>query len=90
MAHRKAAGTASNLKDSSGKRLGLKRGHGEKVRPGNIIVRQRGSKYKPGNNVKSGKDFTLFATADGKVSFVKKRIQKFTGSSKKVTFVEVK
>ena len=69
MAHKKAAGSTRNGRDSESKRLGVKRYGGEVVSAGSIIVRQRGTKFHPGNNVGCGKDHTLFATADGKVAF---------------------
>ena len=69
MAHKKAGGSSRNGRDSPGQRLGVKRFGGEAVIPGNIIVRQRGTKFHPGNNVGCGKDHTLFATTDGKVTF---------------------
>ena len=69
MAHKKAAGSTRNGRDSESKRLGVKRFGGEVVKAGNIIVRQRGTKFHPGVNVGCGKDHTLFATADGKVTF---------------------
>lgn len=69
MAHKKAAGSTRNGRDSESKRLGVKRFGGEVVKAGNIIVRQRGTKFHPGVNVGCGKDHTLFATADGQVSF---------------------
>ncbi len=69
MAHKKAAGSTRNGRDSESKRLGVKRFGGEVVKAGNIIVRQRGTKFHPGINVGCGKDHTLFATADGKVEF---------------------
>lgn len=69
MAHKKAAGSTRNGRDSESKRLGVKRFGGEVVKSGSIIVRQRGTKFHPGVNVGCGKDHTLFATADGKVSF---------------------
>ena len=72
MAHKKAAGSTRNGRDSESKRLGVKRFGGEVVKSGNIIVRQRGTRFHPGNNVGCGKDHTLFATADGKVTFGKK------------------
>ena len=72
MAHKKAAGSTKNGRDSNAKRLGVKRFGGEQVLAGNIIVRQRGTKFHPGDNVGRGKDDTLFATADGKVAFVEK------------------
>jgi large subunit ribosomal protein L27 len=69
MAHKKGAGSTKNGRDSNAKRLGVKRFGGEKVRAGNILVRQRGTKFKPGSNVGCGKDFTLFALIDGNVKF---------------------
>lgn len=69
MAHKKGAGSTKNGRDSNPKRLGVKRFGGEKVRAGNIIVRQRGMKFKAGNNVGCGKDFTLFALKDGFIQF---------------------
>ena len=71
MAHKKGSGSTKNGRDSNSKRLGVKKYGGEKVIPGNIIVRQRGSSFKPGNNVKMGKDFTLFAINTGFVKFEK-------------------
>lgn len=72
MAHKKAGGSSRNGRDSAGRRLGVKKFGGETVIPGNIIVRQRGTKFHPGANVGMGKDHTLFALIDGKVSFTKK------------------
>ena len=69
MAHKKGAGSTKNGRDSNSKRLGIKRCGGEKVYAGNILVRQRGTKFKPGKNVGCGKDFTLFALVDGIVKF---------------------
>ena len=69
MAHKKGAGTSRNGRDSHAKRLGVKKYGGEAVRAGNIIVRQRGMTLKPGNNVGMGRDYTLFAMADGFVKF---------------------
>ena len=69
MAHKKGAGSTKNGRDSNAKRLGVKRFGGEKVRAGNILVRQRGTKFRPGSNVGCGKDFTLFALADGIIKF---------------------
>lgn len=71
MAHKKAGGSTKNGRDSAGKRLGVKRFGGEFVKAGNILVRQRGSSYHAGRNVKCGKDFTLFAVIDGIVEFQK-------------------
>jgi|TARA_A100001011_G_C14102023_1_gene753232 ribosomal protein L27 len=72
MAHKKAGGSSRNGRDSAGRRLGVKKFGGEKVIPGNIIIRQRGTKYYPGENVGIGKDHTIFALKEGKVSFKKK------------------
>jgi len=69
MAHKKAAGSTRNGRDSEAKRLGVKRFGGESVLAGNIIVRQRGTRFHAGNNMGIGKDHTLFALADGKVQF---------------------
>ena len=69
MAHKKSGGSSSNGRDSIGRRLGVKKFGGESVISGNIIVRQRGTKFHPGTNVGLGKAHTIFATADGKVEF---------------------
>lgn len=69
MAHKKGVGSSKNGRDSESKRLGVKRFDGQVVAAGNILVRQRGSKFKPGLNVGQGKDFTLFALRDGVVRF---------------------
>lgn len=69
MAHKKGGGSSRNGRDSQSKRLGVKKFGGERVRSGNIIVRQRGTKIKPGINVGLGKDHTIFATVDGLVKF---------------------
>lgn len=73
MAHKKGAGSSRNGRESESKRLGLKKFGGQKVVAGNIIVRQRGTKHHPGENVGMGKDHTLFALIDGTVEFKKKR-----------------
>ena len=72
MAHKKAGGSTRNGRDSESKRLGVKRYGGESVLAGNILVRQRGTKFHAGTNVGMGKDHTLFAKADGKVQFEQK------------------
>jgi len=72
MAHKKAGGSSRNGRDSEGRRLGVKKFGGEVVVPGNIIIRQRGTKFHPGANVGMGKDHTIFAITDGKVAFQKK------------------
>jgi len=78
MAHKKGAGSSKNGRESQSKRLGVKKFGGEAVIAGNIIVRQRGTKFHPGDNVGLGKDHTLFALSDGKVTFeTKKNNKKF-------------
>lgn len=72
MAHKKAGGSSRNGRDSAGRRLGVKKYGGEAVIPGNIIVRQRGTKFHPGVNVGMGKDHTLFALTEGSVKFHRK------------------
>ncbi|MBI4184831.1 MAG: 50S ribosomal protein L27 [Proteobacteria bacterium] len=72
MAHKKAGGSSRNGRDSAGRRLGVKKFGGEIVIPGNIIIRQRGTKYHPGENVGLGRDHTLFALIQGRVSFVRR------------------
>jgi large subunit ribosomal protein L27 len=71
MAHKKAGGSSRNGRDSVGRRLGVKKFGGEQVLAGNIIIRQRGTTYKPGKNVGLGKDHTIFALLDGQVLFAK-------------------
>jgi len=77
MATKKAGGSSRNGRDSSGRRLGVKKFGGENVIAGNIIVRQRGTKFHPGDNVGIGKDHTIFAIKNGKVAFKKTRIRTF-------------
>ena len=73
MAHKKAGGSSRNGRDSAGKRLGIKKFGGEAVRAGNILVRQRGTKWHPGTGVGIGRDWTIFALTDGRVEFATKR-----------------
>jgi len=89
MAHKKAAGSTSNGRDSQAKRLGVKLFGGQVARAGNIIIRQRGTAYHPGKNVGLGKDHTIFALADGKVAFQVKQFRKFDGRVYKETVVNV-
>ena len=77
MATKKAGGSSKNGRDSAGRRLGIKKYGGQLVIPGNIIARQRGTKWHPGTNVGIGKDHTIFATKDGKVFFKKTRTRTF-------------
>ena len=72
MAHKKAGGSSRNGRDTAGRRLGVKKFGGEAVIAGNIIIRQRGTKYHPGSNVGMGKDHTIFALTEGKVRFKRK------------------
>ncbi len=83
MAHKKGAGSTRNGRDSNSKRLGVKKFGGEKVIAGNILVRQRGMKFKPGLNVGYGKDFTLFALKDGILRFDSKN-----GNQKRLTILD--
>ena len=76
MAHKKGAGSTKNGRDSNSKRLGVKRFGGEYVKAGNILIRQRGMKFKPGLNVGCGKDFTLYALNDGTVKFDYENVSK--------------
>jgi large subunit ribosomal protein L27 len=73
MAHKKSGGSSRNGRDSAGKRLGVKKFGGQSVLAGNILVRQRGTKFWPGDNVGLGRDHTLFATATGQVKYLTKR-----------------
>jgi large subunit ribosomal protein L27 len=75
MAHKKAGGSSRNGRDSAGQRFGVKRYAGQKVRAGNILVRQKGTRIHPGTNVGVGKDYTLFAKIDGTVTF--ERLDKY-------------
>ena len=77
MATKKAGGSSRNGRDSAGRRLGVKKYGGQEVVSGNIIVRQRGTKFHPGSNVGIGKDHTIFATKEGRVAFKKTRTRTF-------------
>ena len=89
MAHKKAGGSTKNLRDSNPKYLGLKISDGGLVKTGNIILRQRGSRYLAGKNVGMGKDHTLFALTPGKVKFAETRKRTFTGTTKRLPIVHV-
>ena len=80
MAHKKAGGSSRNGRDSAGRRLGVKKFGGESVIAGNIIVRQRGTKFHPGTNVGMGKDHTLYSKISGKVSFKRKKNSRTYGN----------
>jgi large subunit ribosomal protein L27 len=90
MAHKKAAGSVKNGRDSSAKRLGVKVFGSQKVNSGQILVRQRGTKFHPGENVKRTADDTLIALADGVLEFNKKRVKAFTGNLQKRVYLNVK
>lgn len=89
MAHRKAGGSTSLGRDSISKRLGVKIFGSQETKSGNIIVRQRGTKFHPGENVKRGEDDTLFALTDGIVAFSSKKVRNYTGKIVKRKFVSV-
>lgn len=89
MAHKKAGGTTSNSRDSIAKRLGIKAFGGQKVKAGNIIVRQKGTKYHPGKNTGLGKDYTIFALKDGTVKFTQKRLKKYDSRIFRNTVVNI-
>lgn len=89
MAHRKAGGSTKLGRDSISKRLGVKVFGSQTVKTGNIIIRQRGTKFHPGKNVLKGADDTLFAGADGVVEFKHKQVKDFTGKLRKRKFVNV-
>jgi len=80
MAHKKGGGSSKNGRDSNSQRMGVKKFGGEAVRPGNIIVRQRGTKFHPGINVGMGRDYTIFATIDGFVKF-----EQLSGDKKRIS-----
>ena len=90
MATKKAAGSAKNLTDSNPQYLGVKLFAGQKAKTGNIIVRQRGTKFMAGKNTRLGKDHTVYAVADGVVSFRETRKTRFDGSSPRRKVVDVK
>lgn len=90
MAHKKAGGSTSLGRDSKGQRLGVKLFAGEVAKAGSIIIRQRGTKFHAGKNVRRGNDDTLYAITGGKVSFRSLKRQKFDGSIAKTKYVDVK
>lgn len=89
MAHTKAGGSTKNLRDSKSKRLGVKRYAGEVVNAGEILVRQRGTKFIPGKNVRRGADDTLYAAVEGVVKFLSRNKVKFDGNKRAVKVVEI-
>ena len=89
MAHRKAGGSTKNLRESESKRLGVKRGDGQKVNAGEILVRQRGTKFIAGSNVRRGSDDTLFAVKGGVVKFSNTNRVRFDGNHRQAKVVEI-
>ena len=89
MAHTKSGGSTKLGRDSASKRLGIKRQEGQRVNAGEVLIRQRGTKYHPGLNLKKGADDTLYASKAGVVKFASKKKTNFDGNSKKVKFVQV-
>lgn len=89
MAHKKAGGSTSLGRDSISKRLGVKIFGGQPVNAGNVIIKQRGTKYGPGTNVRLGSDDTIYAVKAGKVKFQNKKVKRFDGSLVSKTFVSV-
>ena len=89
MAHKKAGGSTSLGRDSQSKRLGVKLFTGQVAKAGSILIRQRGSKFRAGKNVKRGGDDTLYAGTSGLVSFNRKKIKKFTGSLEWAKYINI-
>lgn len=89
MATKKAAGSSKNGRDSNSKRRGVKAFGGEMVTAGSILVRQKGTVWHPGKNVRMGRDFTLFSIINGQVSYTEKRLEKFNGQMQRDTLVHV-
>ncbi len=89
MAHTKAGGSTKLGRDSIGKRLGVKRQDGQQVRAGEVLIRQRGTKYLPGLNVGRGRDDTLYALKAGIVKFLSRKKIRFDGNSRKVKVIQV-
>lgn len=89
MAHTKSVSAAHNNRESAAKRLGVKKADGEMAMSGQIIIRQRGSKYSLGNNVKQGADDTIYAMKNGKVKFSTSKKTRFDGTRRKTTVVSV-
>lgn len=90
MAHKKSGGSTELGRDSESKRLGVKIYGGQPAQPGQIIVRQRGTSFRPGVNVRRGQDDTLYAAVAGLVQFATKKVKDFTGKTKVATFVHIK
>lgn len=90
MAHKKSGGSTQLGRESESKRLGIKIYGGQLAKAGQIIIRQRGTKYRPGINVKRGQDDTLYAAISGTVQFARKQVQNFTGKIKEATYINIK
>ncbi len=90
MAHKKAGGSTQLGRDSRPQYLGTKVGDGEFVHPGMVLIRQRGTKIRPGKNVSKGKDDTLYSMISGKVSFQRKKRRRFDGTMRTMTYVSIK
>ena len=89
MAHTKSLGTSKNLRESAAQRLGVKKQDGEAINAGQIIIRQRGTRYIPGKNTKLGSDDTIYAAVNGKVKFKSSKKTKFDGNIRYIKIVEV-
>lgn len=89
MSHKKAGGSTRLGRDSAAQRLGVKMSDGQAIKSGMIIVRQRGTRFHPGKNVRKGSDDTLFATAAGKVKFTQKKRMRFDGTLKRAKYASV-
>jgi len=89
MAHKKAGGSSRNGRDSNAKRHGVKRFGGQFVRAGEILIRQKGTKFRPGINVGMGRDFTLYAEKEGVVTFTKKAVMRFDGRRYEKVFCNI-
>ena len=89
MAHTKSAGSTKLGRDSNPKRLGIKKSEGQAVSTGNVLIRQRGTKWHPGLNTGLGRDDTIFSLVNGNVKFTKKRKKTFTGKIKKISVINV-
>jgi large subunit ribosomal protein L27 len=89
MAHTKSGGSTKLGRDSKAKRLGIKKADGQIVKTGNVLIRQRGTKWYPGENTDIGRDDTIFSLKDGIVKFSVKRKKSFTGQMKKISLVNV-
>lgn len=89
MAHKKSGGSTRNGRDSNAKRRGVKRFGGQHVKAGEIVIRQKGTKFRPGQNIGMGKDFTLFALVEGAVSFSEKAVTRFDGRKYHRKFVDI-